>query len=172
VLANGGVSACCALAALSGHPHWDTAFAGAFAAATADTWGTEIGTLAAGEPRSILTGKPLARGLSGGVTLIGTLAEIVGALFIACTAYLLGMHAFLAIAAAGCCGALLDSLLGAGLQSLRWCPRCNRACETITHACGTSTVPHRGFSWMNNDLVNFCAVLCGALVAYLLEGRL
>ena len=87
VLANGGVATTCVVvwawrggddAALP----WFLAFAGAYAAATADTWGTEIGTLARGLPRSILTGKPLATGLSGGVSAPGTAAEIAGAILI------------------------------------------------------------------------------------------
>ena len=44
VVANGGVAAGCALLALWVDPRYAVAFAGAFAAATADTWGTEIGS--------------------------------------------------------------------------------------------------------------------------------
>jgi uncharacterized membrane protein len=88
VFANGGVATVCVLAwVFLGHSEassiWFVAFAGAYAAATADTWGTEIGTLAERAPRSILTGKPLAAGLSGGVTQAGTAAEIAGAVLIA-----------------------------------------------------------------------------------------
>ena len=88
VLANGGVATACIVAwVFLGHsePHsiWFVAFAGAYAAATADTWGTEIGTLAAKAPVSILTGKPLATGLSGGVSSPGTAAEVAGAVLIA-----------------------------------------------------------------------------------------
>ncbi|HEX3549088.1 MAG TPA: DUF92 domain-containing protein, partial [Candidatus Elarobacter sp.] len=83
VLANGGVAALCALAyALTNDFRFAWAFAGAFAAATADTWATEIGTYGAQTPRSILNGRPVAAGLSGGVTLAGTCAEIAGALWI------------------------------------------------------------------------------------------
>ncbi len=96
VLANGGVATFCAVAAAAQSTQsgsvrasaaevadrpWIAAFAGAYAAATADTWGTEIGTLARGKPRSILTLKPIATGLSGGVTLAGSAAEVVGALW-------------------------------------------------------------------------------------------
>jgi uncharacterized protein (TIGR00297 family) len=88
VLANGGVATACIVAWVfadhnSSGSVWFVAFAGAYAAATADTWGTEIGTLAAQAPTSILTGKPLATGLSGGVTTPGTAAEVTGAVLIA-----------------------------------------------------------------------------------------
>jgi uncharacterized protein (TIGR00297 family) len=170
VLANGGVAALCALAALTGTAHWAAAFAGAFAAATADTWGTEIGTLARARPRSLLTGKPIACGLSGGVTHIGTLAEIAGALLIAGVASAVGIRSFIAITVGGCCGAFLDSLLGAALQSLRWCPRCMRACETNPHVCGACTQALRGSPWITNDVVNGAATLGGATVAFFLAG--
>jgi uncharacterized protein (TIGR00297 family) len=168
VLANGGVAALCALLALHGDQRWSTAFAGAFAAATADTWGTEIGTLVAATPRSIISGKPVARGLSGGVTLAGTAAEIAGALFIALVAGAVGIPRIAAVAVAGIGGALIDSLLGGTLQSLRWCARCKRPCETQPHMCGENTQPIRGLSWFGNDLVNLGATLSGAAVAFFL----
>jgi uncharacterized membrane protein len=88
VLANGGVATACITAwVLLDHGNasslWFIAFAGAYAAATADTWGTEIGTLAPEPPRSVLTGKPIATGLSGGVSPAGTSAEFAGAVLIA-----------------------------------------------------------------------------------------
>ena len=83
VLANGGIAAACALAAFYLDPHYAAAFAGSLAAATADTWGTEIGTLVSAQPRSIFTLRPIATGLSGGITTAGTLAELAGAFFIA-----------------------------------------------------------------------------------------
>jgi uncharacterized protein (TIGR00297 family) len=166
VLANGGVAALCALCALWIGPRYAVAFAGAFAAATADTWGTEIGTLAARRPVSVLTGKPVGAGLSGGVTLLGTLAEIAGALFVAAVSLLLAGGAFAAVALGGIAGALVDSLLGASLQTLRWCPQCRRPTEREPHLCGANTTLLRGLSWMGNDFVNFAATLTGALVAY------
>ncbi|MFY9779039.1 MAG: DUF92 domain-containing protein [Candidatus Baltobacteraceae bacterium] len=169
VLANGGVAALCALLA-STDARCAIAFAGAFAAATADTWGTEIGTLARGRPHSILSLRPIATGLSGGVSLQGTLAELAGALFIALVAEAFGLGAVLPIAAGGVAGALLDSLLGASLQSLRWCPQCRRPCETEPHLCGANTTPLRGLSFVGNDAVNLACTLAGAAVAFWLAG--
>jgi uncharacterized membrane protein len=88
VLANGGIATACIVAWVfldHNNPHsiWFVAFAGAYAAATADTWGTEIGTLADKRPTSFFTGKPLATGLSGGVSSPGTAAEVAGAVLIA-----------------------------------------------------------------------------------------
>jgi uncharacterized protein (TIGR00297 family) len=168
VLANGGVAAICALLALWVDARYAVAFAGAFAAATADTWGTEIGSLARLQPRSILTRKPVATGISGGVTALGLLAEFAGALLIALVAHLLRPHVLLPVACAGIAGALLDSVLGATLQSLRWCPNCKRPTEREPHTCGANTSHLRGLSWFGNDAVNFTATLAAAALAFAL----
>lgn len=166
VFANGGVAAACAVAAAAlRQPALAAAFAGAFAAASADTWGTEIGTLLKAQPRSILTLRPLPAGLSGGVTLGGTLAEAAGACAVAGAAAALGIGPWWAIAAGGFAGALADSLLGASLQELRYCPACERRCETNPHVCGAPTRLIRGAAWMSNDAVNACATAAGALAA-------
>ncbi len=170
VLANGGIAALCAILSLWEGPRFAAAFAGALAAATADTWGTEIGALARAKPRSILTLKPVATGLSGGVTLLGSAAELAGALSIAAVALALTPHAFLAVSLGGIAGALADSLVGASLQSLRWCAACKRATEREPHACGANTTAIRGLSWFGNDATNYAATLVGATVAYAVAG--
>ncbi len=165
VLANGGVAAVAMLLSLRFGTTMLTAFAGAFAAASADTWATEIGTLAKGEPRSILTLKPLAPGLSGGITWQGSLAQVGGAAIVALIAMQFRVVPFWPVLIGGVAGSLADSLLGATLQTLRYCPQCQRDCETNPHVCGTPTTVRRGLGWFDNDAVNFAATLCGALVA-------
>ncbi len=168
VLANGGIAACALLFAGQSVALAFAAFAGAFAAAAADTWGTEIGTLARGTPRSILTLRPLATGLSGGITLQGTLATFAGSACVALAASAVHLAPFVPVFGAGVLGAFADSLLGASAQSLRYCPACARECETNPHACGTPTVLRRGAAWLGNDAVNLAATLIGALAALLL----
>ncbi len=168
VLANGGVATAAAVLSHWFGPVMLAAFAGAFAAASADTWATEIGTLANGTPRSILTFKPLAAGLSGGVTWQGSLAQIGGAAVVACVAMLVHVAFLWPVLIGGVAGSILDSVLGATLQTLRYCPQCQRACETNPHVCGAATTVRRGLKWFDNDAVNFAATLCGALVAGLM----
>jgi len=121
VFANGGVAA---LAALLGS--W-SAFAGAIAAAAADTWATEIGAHSRTPPRLITSGAPVPRGANGGITLLGTAGGMLGAAFIAGLTYALtprGTAPGLAhpgelavvVAGAGVVGMLIDSLLGATVQ--------------------------------------------------------
>jgi uncharacterized protein (TIGR00297 family) len=166
VVANGGVAALCALAQTRGAP-LAAAFAGAFAAASADTWGTEIGSLSRRPPVSILTLRPLQAGLSGGVTPLGIAATGAGAFCVAYVAAQVGIASLWSVAAGGIAGALLDSILGASLQALRWCPVCACECETRRHRCGAATLLRRGANWLENDTVNFAATLCGAAVAWL-----
>jgi uncharacterized protein (TIGR00297 family) len=177
VLANGGVATLCAVAfALTHEPRWAWAFAGAYSAATADTWATEVGTLARHQPRSIFTLRPIATGLSGGITLPGTLAEIAGAAWIAAVAVpavtiaagVVTGKAVLATLLAGVIGATADSVLGASVQELRRCDACGRTCETDPHICGTPTRLVRGVAGVSNDLVNLLATASGAVIAFAL----
>ena len=188
VLANGGVATICSLLfGLTHDPRWSAAFAGAYAAATADTWATEIGTLARQQPRSILTLRPVPTGMSGGITLAGTLAEIAGAVWLGLIAFVCLVFYFapnvlssrfglwpptrydvaflIAFPIAGIVGGTLDSVLGAAVQELRFCDACGRTCETDPHACGQPARLVRGIRGATNDVVNLLATAAGALVA-------
>jgi len=169
VLANGAVAALCALAG-RWHPAFLAAFAGAMAAAAADTWSTEIGSRSRAAPRLITTGRPVEPGTSGGITLLGTAGGLLGALVVAgaCIAVGLLPAAQAAwIAAAGLAGTVADSLLGASLQARWWCERCARITEDPRHACagGAALERRSGWPWMTNDAVNLLASLTGALLA-------
>jgi uncharacterized protein (TIGR00297 family) len=133
VLANGGVAA---LAALAGS--WP-AFAGAIAAANADTWASEIGRRSPVPPRLITTGRPVPAGTDGGITLLGTAGGMVGAGFIAALSLVADPWSVIAVAAGGVAGMLLDSVLGATVQG--------------------------AYRWLDNDAVNLAATLGGAGVA-------
>lgn len=166
VLANGGVFAALAAASFfDSSTLWLSAGAGAIAASTADTWATEIGTLASSRPRSIVTARFVATGQSGGITWAGTVAAIGGALLIAFIT-MIGWNATAAIAsiAGGVSGAFFDSLLGATLQTRRRCERCDRFTELTVHSCGTTTMVAGGLRWLDNDAVNALSSAFGALV--------
>ena len=164
VLANGGVAA---VAAWMGS--WSLA-AGALAAATADTWSTEIGGRSRRGPRLITTGRPVPAGTSGGVTWLGSAGGAAGAAFIAAAAALLRivppLGAVLA-GAGGLAGGLADSLLGATLQARYRCPSCGATGESARACCGAAPVLERGLRWMTNETVNLLATVVGAAVALL-----
>ena len=167
VLANGGVFAAAALlAGATGESAWAAAALGGLAAATADTWATEVGTVTGGLPRSIVTFKPLPAGTSGGVTVPGTLASIAGAAFIAGVSYFIGVGgASTGVFVGGALGSLADSLIGATVQERRWCDGCSEATERRTHYCGRATRVVGGVPGVRNDFVNVVCTLVGAGVA-------
>ncbi len=176
VLANGGVGALIAMAYFFA-PHRDwiwLAFAGTMAAVNADTWSTELGVLSPSMPRLITNRQKVEKGTSGGVTLIGTLAALGGAVLVALMAIIFNPNpwwpSFLGIILlAGLLGSLVDSVLGATVQAIYWCPTCKKETERHpSHTCGTQTSQIRGWSWVNNDLVNFVCSLAGAVTAAVL----
>ena len=166
VLANGGLFTLAAIGySTSPDPIWQALGAGALAASAADTWATELGTLARAAPRSILDFSPVVVGTSGGVTAIGFTGAAAGAASIALVVWLVDWPR-LAIAAAligGVIGCLLDSVIGASLQARRRCPTCLVATERRRHGCGSLTTVTGGLRWLDNDGVNALSTIGGAL---------
>jgi uncharacterized protein (TIGR00297 family) len=167
VFGNGGLAAAfAALHAVFPNEAWPwLGFAAALAAVNADTWATEIGVLSPSATRLITDlGKRVERGSSGGLTLFGTGAALAGSAVIAWLAVSSATAdrwtLFLLITAGGLLGSLFDSLLGATVQAMYYCPADQKETEKHPlHTCGTPTVHVRGWRWLDNDWVN---VACGA----------
>jgi len=168
VLANGGVAAALAVLHLlrPGARDYTLPYLAALAAASADTWATELGVLSPSPPRSLRTGRPVPPGTSGAVSLLGSLAMIGGATFVA----LLAPRRLprWPVVIAGSLGAILDSLLGATLQARYHCPHCQCILETPQHDCPGRARRVSGLPGMTNDLVNALATLAAALFALVL----
>lgn len=175
VLANGGLAAIFAgLHFFLPQAAWTwIAFTASLAAVNADTWATELGTLNPDPPRLITTLKEVEPGTSGGISVYGLLASLAGAGLVSLVALLVQPSAdwltfLLLVSLAGLFGSLFDSLLGATLQAIYFCPHCQNETERHPlHTCGNATVLIRGIPWLNNDLVNLGCGLAGALVGLL-----
>lgn len=178
VLTNGGWATLLALLIWQRPAPWlFAALVGTLATVTADTWATELGTLSATPPRHVLSGRVVPPGTNGGVSLLGTVAALVGGVFIGTLALLLaqaGGAPRLAMdtlwlpllgGISGLAGAFGDSVLGATIQRVFLCPRCGTETERAVHGCGTATHPLRGWTWVDNDVVNFTASVLGSVVA-------
>ncbi|MGH2496234.1 MAG: DUF92 domain-containing protein [Ktedonobacteraceae bacterium] len=146
-------------------------FTGALATANADTWATELGVLSASKPRLITSGHPVVPGTSGGITLLGTAAASLGAwslgfFFWTWQGFRKSLAPTPLIALmSGLAGSFFDSLLGATIQAMYYCPVCETETERRIHRCGTRAQRLRGIPWMNNDAVNFLATASGSVVA-------
>jgi uncharacterized protein (TIGR00297 family) len=170
VLANGGLGSLAAiLSALIPSAVWFPLFIGIMAAVTADTWATELGTLAQQPPRLITNGRRVEVGTSGGVSLLGTLVSLAGGIIIGLAAGLLEpalpiLQGAVIGGIGGLAGSLFDSLLGATVQQIYFCDNCQKDTERRIHKCGHQTRPLRGWPWLNNDLVNVFASIVGGCI--------
>ncbi len=187
-LANGGVALLMALAVgIWGHespwyPYFTLAYFGSLAAVTADTWATELGMLSRRPPRLITTRQIIQPGVSGGVTRAGLIASLGGGAFIGITTFttiqaasllttgqwfLSDWFLLIILPIAGFLASLFDSFLGATVQRLYYCERCDAVTEQPVHYCGHAARLVQGVAWMNNDFVNFLAACMGAIAAIL-----
>ncbi len=141
-------------------------FVSSLAAACADTWGTEIGTLFKKKTLSILNFRTVNPGSSGGISVPGTLGAAAGALIIALSSlFWVNQNIFnyiFLISAAGISGSIADSILGASVQRKNICAVCRKFTENLEH-CGATVKHYSGFKWFSNDAVNFCCSISGAL---------
>lgn len=169
VLANGGAAGIMTLVWFFTHEEaLYVAYLGAVAAATADTWGTEIGTLSNKSPLLLTTFTRVDAGRSGAVSMLGILAGVLGSCVIWGTALFWisasSLAMFLSVIIGGLAGTVADSLLGATLQVQYQCSVCRRITELREH-CGNPALWFRGIAWIDNDIVNFIATLVGGFAS-------
>jgi uncharacterized protein (TIGR00297 family) len=111
------------------------------AEATADTVASELGEVLGGEPLLLTTGRRVAPGSNGAVSVAGTLAGTSGAVVVVLVAVFtleLSPHGALSAGVGAIGGLFVDSLLGA-------------------------TAERRG--WLNNDAVNFVSTVAASVLA-------
>lgn len=111
-------------------------------------------------------------GLSGGMSIEGTTASLLGALFISYIAYVLGLAGYgvtelFIVAACAFFGAIFDSLLGSLLQVKYRCQICGEITEREEH-CDTPTVRECGIRAIDNDVVNILSCTFAAILATVL----
>lgn len=147
-----------------------TGFAAALAEAEADTFAGDIGILSHNDPVSIITFTRVPKGLSGGVTLLGLMGSILGAVLVATLfigTYYLSLVMFLIIVFSGFIGALFDSFLGASIQ-VHYRDAEGKLTEHKYDKDGKKNERARGIPFINNDVVNLLSGLFASSVASLL----
>ena len=186
VICNGGIAGFCM--AWAGLEFQDpaipfTLFGVSVAVSTADTWSSEIGLFLNGRVVDIVGLKPIPKGVSGGISLKGTIAGAAGAGLIALLAYFLDFSFAWIIFVAGFAGMLLDSLLGSLFQAkyllhgeISDIPEPWQREENIEVVTGPTEnkpekpiiIPFKGRRWVSNDLVNLMSNLIITFATWIL----
>ncbi|MGI9175422.1 MAG: DUF92 domain-containing protein [Rhodothermales bacterium] len=149
-------------------------FLGAFAAAAADTWATELGTLSGRPPRLLFSMRRVPAGTSGAVSGLGTASAFLGAAVVVGSGWVvLGMEDALylgmpwlgaGVVLGGFLGALADSIAGATFQAQYRDAQTGQATERATSLHEPNLLV-RGRRWIDNDRVNLFCTLTGAVAA-------
>lgn len=170
VLANGLVPALCAVLYFAFNKRiFLIAFVASLAEALADTSASGIGSFAKRtfDPFRM---KPCQKGISGGMSLLGTLSSLIGATVIAALALAFSKITpveSLIVLLSGFLGGIFDSFLGSLAQVKYKCPVCESIVEREEH-CGQKTKKYSGISFVNNDAVNLMGTLFAAFAAAIL----
>lgn len=134
----------------------------------ADTMASDIGRLTNGKNIDIIKFKPIEKGLSGGISLLGTSCSLIASVVLLIFPLLLkviDVRVFLLAAAIAFVGTLIDSILGSLFQALYECTVCGVKTENKIH-CETSAKLIKGFGCVGNTTVNLitsfatCSVGC------------
>ena len=145
------------------------AFVASLAEALADTVASGIGAFSRStfDPFRM---RKCEKGISGGMSILGTLASILGATIISALALAFGritLTESLIILIAGFLGGVFDSMLGSLLQVKYKCIVCGKILEREEH-CGERTHKYSGLSFVTNDTVNLLGTLFSAVIAALI----
>lgn len=169
VIANGlAAFVCILLYRITDHRAFFIGFAVAIAQALADSFSSDVGVLSKGAPISICRFKPVPRGLSGGISLLGTLAGLSASVFCGLIYFLFffDISGALYIVAFAFLGCLIDSVIGDLLQEKFQCPACHCLTEKSTH-CDTPTTHVSGIRHLDNCAVNLITNCVSTLLAVL-----
>lgn len=170
VLANGLVPIVCAAIYFAiGERAFLLAFVAALAEALGDTAASSLGSYSR-NTFDLFKFRKCEQGISGGVSLIGTLSAVIFSAVIPLIALafsLISLTEMLSVTAIAILGVFFDSLLGSILQAKFRCSVCGALTEKREH-CGTPTELVSGIRFIRNDTVNALAAIFTAVVAIVL----
>ncbi len=171
VLAVGLLPALLAVISLTGIDVFKVAYAALIAESLGDCLASEIGVLSRGKPFDICKFKRVDPGMSGGISLIGSIASVTGILVIALIYRFSPIYidgSIFAVVAAALLGVLSDSVIGSTLQRKNICTECGRITERSEH-CGMPTELSSGISFITNPVVNTISSLITLMLAVLIQ---
>ena len=121
-----------------------------------DSMASDIGSITKKKNIDIITFKPIEKGLSGGVSVLGTLCALAGAFGILLIPYavsLVTIKQYVVLSLLAFVGTMVDSVLGSVLQALYLCKECGAKTEHPEH-CNKKALRLKGFEIIDNVSVN------------------
>ncbi len=170
VLANGGAAlAAMLIHAFDSSPVYLAVFTACLAEACSDTWASEIGVLSKSEPVSILTFTKVPKGLSGGVSLLGTCSAMLSSILYGIFAFScydgINLSLVMVVIFSSFAGVMTDSVLGATLQAHFYDEKEDIITEHSRDREWNALKLVRGLRFMDNDMVNLTSNIITFLLA-------
>lgn len=173
VIANGFIPSVCAFCFVMSHGNtvFALAFVASLAEAFSDTAASGMGALSK-RSYDVFKLKRCEKGMSGGMSVIGTLSALFGSVLISLIALMFqskvfGVKFFVIALICAFIGSVFDSFLGSVFQVKYRCVSCSKLTEKPVH-CGQRAEKYSGVSFMDNDFVNFFSGLFTASLALIL----
>ena len=159
------------VAALAGFifkkPELMIVYAAALTECLADSLASDVGVLSKKDPIDICRMKRIKKGLSGGVSLLGTLSALAGCVLMCLVSFIyfgISAKVVVAVLVIPMVGIILDSVLGSLVQAKYKCTECGKNTEKALH-CGAKTDHVGGIKLINNDAVNIISNFLTAILA-------
>ena len=133
-----------------------------------DSLSSDVGILSKKPPFDPIRRKRVEPGLSGGMSLLGTVAALVGSAVIAVSLKIhldLTMTMLVVITGIIFAQTIVDTILGSRIQVKYKCPVCDHLTEKKEH-CKSRTVKVAGVSWVDNNMVNLLSSLIVTALAF------
>jgi len=142
-------------------------YAAALTECLADSLASDIGVLSKKDPVDICRIKRIKRGLSGGISLLGTLSALAGCVLMCLISFIffgISVKVVVAVLVIPMIGILIDSILGSLVQAKYKCTVCRKSTEKKVH-CSQKTDHVGGLKLINNDSVNIISNFLTAILA-------
>lgn len=141
----------------------------AIAGCLIDSISSDIGTLSTKPPYDLFKRKYVERGLSGGISLLGTWAALlftaaVTSIIIVLTKYSWNFYSVIFIIIFS--QTLIDSCLGSLIQVKKKCTKCQVITEKSVH-CNKKTEYYSGIPFVDNNVVNIISSVLTGILAWL-----
>ena len=125
----------------------------------ADSVASDIGCLTKGKNINIIGFKPIEKGLSGGISVLGTVLALLSSFFLMAIPFALNIAnmsvlCYVLASIIAFLGTVIDSALGSLFQALYKCEVCGEKTEEAQH-CGQQATLIKGFPEIKNITVNF-----------------